>query len=125
MAIDTLDIKENHSYRNIEIGEDNQHFHIEKIEVFTGDDESKETELIEITTNASYLNPKLIAVRKPKHKKLASGRLRGEPGVRIYLLSEDTHNTYCLEFYHHKGSVGFNSVSLGNNGSCECCNESI
>lgn len=84
----------------IEIQNQNN-FHIIGIEVFTGDDDANETDLVEITT----ANNKLV-VKKTLSEVLRKSktRLRGEPGVRIYLEGEGSKN-WVLSIGHHKGSI--------------------
>lgn len=75
-------------------------FHVEKVEVFTGDDNFHETDCVEIHAK----DKKLLVKKHLEYFEESNFRLRSEPGVRIYLNSEDGVSFY-IEFAHHKGQT--------------------
>lgn len=88
----------------LQINED-IHLHIESVEVFTGDDDYKETDRLIIDVKKDENGPQLEVARKVYMRPQSSGkRLRFEPGVRINISSEHGEE-YALIFSHHKGSI--------------------
>jgi hypothetical protein len=77
------------------------YLHIQKVEVFTGDDDYNETDCVEVSSHKEQLLIKQLLTRKSKP---SSHRLRGEPSVRLFLDSEDGKK-YILTVAHHKGSI--------------------
>lgn len=81
----------------------NDHLHLEKVELFTGDDDYNETDLLEAhvhrPTTKLVIKKTLSDVLKP-----SPYRLRGEPGIRAHIKSEDGR-TYVLTLAHHKGNI--------------------
>ena len=78
-----------------------QYLHINKVEVFTGDDDYNETDLIEVET----INEKLIAKKTlTESVRPSKYRLRGEPGIRLLVASESGPR-YRVTIAHHKGNI--------------------
>ena len=76
--------------------------HIYKVEVFTGDDDYQETDCIVATHGA---NDQLHLARRLEPKIIHSDlRLRGEPGVRVFINSEEGPSVY-VRIGHHKGQI--------------------
>lgn len=76
-------------------------FHIGKLEVFTGDDDQQESEcyIVESKKESLVLSKRIEPLR------VGSGyRIRNEPGVRIFLKSEDGPS-FIIQLCHHKGNV--------------------
>lgn len=80
---------------------DHKHLHVRAVDVFTGDDDYNETDLVEITTVSNKLVVKKTLSDVVKKSEL---RIRGEPGVRMYLESED-QESFILSIGHHKGQL--------------------
>jgi len=84
----------------------NEHFHINRVEVFTGEDDYVETECISVeVTNHNKLRVSKVI----DHNEACSFRPRFEPGVRLFLKCEDDGADYIVTICHHKGSVLFTS----------------
>lgn len=91
------------------------YLHIKKVDVFIGPDNREETDiwtlqLQEYSPSLPHSSKTILSAvnTRPITYKHAKGRLRGEPGVRLYLQTEDLHPTnYVLHIYHHKGKVCF------------------
>ena len=79
----------------------NEHFHIHKVEVFTGDDDYVETECASIEVK----NQKLKISKMVDHNQECVFRPRHEPGVRLFLKCEDDGLSYVVTICHHKGLV--------------------
>jgi len=75
--------------------------HVERVEVFTGDDDYNETDSVEVTAHSDQLLIKQLLTRRNKPSDF---RLRGEPGVRLFLACESGKN-FILTLAHHKGSL--------------------
>ena len=95
------------SDNTLQIG-DSDYFHVEKIEVFTGDDSYNETDCAEITS----ISNKLKIARLVDHSARSNFRLRHETGVRIFLEAEDG-GRFCLTVCHHKGMIQLVTEKLG------------
>jgi hypothetical protein len=85
-----------------------KHLHVERVEVFTGDDEYNETDSVEITSHNELLLIKQLLTRRNKP---SSHRLRGEPGIRMFLSSE-SGDGFVLTLAHHKGSIHVSAKKL-------------
>lgn len=81
--------------------DDEKYLHIKKVEVFTGDDDYNETDCIEVQSQKENLLIKQLLTRKNKP---SSHRLRGEPGIRVFVQAENGKH-YIVTLAHHKGSI--------------------
>jgi hypothetical protein len=90
------------------------HFHVKKIEAFTGGDDYEETDCVEITTESRN---RLKLARVVEHSKKSSYRSRYEPAVRLFLACEEIDSaetvSYVLTISHHKGSLCIDAEKLG------------
>lgn len=86
------------------------YLHIDCVEVFTGDDEYNETDCVEILPNNDQLLIKQILTRKNKQSEY---RLRGEPGVRLFLSGEGG-SSFVLTIAHHKGNIHVSAKEIQN-----------
>jgi len=89
-------------YSHIVLGP-REHLHIEKVEVYTGDDEYMETDSFAIESDKDNKG-KLIIRNSFQGKTEASARIRFEPGVRLFLSAEDGGH-FVLDIRHHNGSI--------------------
>lgn len=92
---------------------DIDYMHIDQVEVFTGDDNGKETDCYSFQVKHK-VEPELVIHRRviPKVIK-ATSRLRSEPGVRITLRPERPEDALItIEVVHHKGRVYVRTVGL-------------
>jgi hypothetical protein len=85
-----------------------KHLHIKKVEVFTGDDEYNETDCIEVQSEKENLLIKQLLTRKNKP---SEHRLRGEPGIRVFVRGENDKG-YILTIAHHKGEIHISAKEL-------------
>jgi hypothetical protein len=85
-----------------------EHLHVERVEIFTGDDEYNETDSVEITSHNDLLLIKQVLTRRNKP---SSYRLRGEPGIRMFLNGESGEQ-FVLTLAHHKGSIHVSAKKL-------------
>ena len=85
---------------------DFNNFHIQQIEVFTGNDDNQETDCIEVYAKGDRLVAKQL-ITNSITKSLE--RIRYEPGVRIHLQCETSNpgitESIVLTICHHKGNV--------------------
>ena len=88
---------------NLEINGHGSNYHIEKVEVFTGNDRGEETDSIEIRPMLSVPNKLEILHKFIGRPRDIGYRVRGEPSVRLFLRSEETHKLLTLTICHHKG----------------------
>ena len=77
--------------------------HIKSIDIFTGDDEYKETECVSVTSKGSSL---LMSRRIEPKETESQFRLRNEPGVRLFIEGE-YGGQYVISVNHHKGAIYF------------------
>lgn len=77
-------------------------FHINEIEVFTGDDDYNETDCVQLKSISEKLQ---VTLASPLTNKKSPYRLRNEPGVRIKFTSEDDQKLRTLLICHHKGGI--------------------
>lgn len=77
-------------------------FHIESVEMFTGNDEGEETD----NYSAISKNCELKIARRivPAAVKIPF-RVRGEPGVRVNFVQECGTRQFTMTICHHKGSI--------------------
>lgn len=87
-----------------------KHLHVKHIEVFTGDDDYNETDCVEVQAHNDLLLIKQLLTRRNKP---SSHRLRGEPGVRMFLESENGKQ-FVITLAHHKGSIHVSAKEIQN-----------
>ena len=80
-----------------------EYFHVEKVEVFTVDDNGKFIDSKVIDSPPYHTGPGLRVVDGAPTK--SKYRLRGEPAVRIQLDAECTSQKVIIEISHHKGLI--------------------
>lgn len=89
-----------------------ENFHVEAVDVFTGDDDYMETDRYSLTPDE--LNKTKLVVghvmREGKVKSPGGFRVRHEPGVIMNLVSEDG-NEYSLIISHHKGGLMIKAIT--------------
>jgi hypothetical protein len=87
-----------------------KYLHIKKVEVFTGDDDYNETDCIEVQSEKENLLIKQLLTRKNKP---SNHRLRGEPGIRVFVCGENGKH-YILTVAHHKGNIQVSAKEIQN-----------
>jgi len=91
--------------------DDNEHFHISKVEVFTGDDDYNETDCIEVQSRGGDKPELLIKQLLTRKNKPSPNRLRGEPGVRLHIEGENGKH-YIVTLAHHKGTISTSAKEI-------------
>lgn len=85
--------------------------HITQINIVNGNDDSTETDRVELYSDHQQQCPK-IKIRKPEYlglnEKRTPTRLRGELMAEIIMQSENDHKFYKITISHHKGAVCIN-----------------
>lgn len=98
--------------RMLTLMDEETNFHIQAVEVFTGDDEGCETDCVRAVTKfEDYNSPGILELSRREDVASSLYRLRYEPGVRIFLKSE-SGESFCLSVSHHKGGVYFDLDQL-------------
>lgn len=87
-----------------------KYLHIKKVEVFTGDDDYNETDCVEVESHKENLLIKQLLTRKNKP---STYRLRGEPGIRVFVEGENGKN-YIVTVAHHKGNIQVSAKEISN-----------
>ncbi len=82
-------------------------FHVDRVEVFSGPDECLMTNYYSFEPGKScYADDQMEVTHcRPVMPKRIPFRVRGEPGVILYLKSEGSDDTVKVMFCHHKGHV--------------------
>lgn len=80
---------------------ESNYLHINRVEIFTGDDDYNETDIIEVHTSNNKLVAKKLLTETIRSTKY---RVRGEPGIRLFIDSENGEG-FLLTICHHKGNI--------------------
>lgn len=83
-----------------------EYFHITDLEVFTGNDHYQETDTYGVKPDRLNRGKLTVSQRVRNGAVNHRRRIRYEPGVRIFLESEQNpFEAFCLEIVHHKGQI--------------------
>lgn len=93
--------------KDIKIG-NSENFHVQEVQVFTGNDDYRETEMY----SHKMEGEKLKCLKALDHDQLSPYRTRYEPAVKMILKSEEDHELYQVTISHHKGRIQAHALKL-------------